>query len=101
MHDIDDSVVPGSVYLVDVQEKTTVVHAGKDSAIVLSPKPSSDVNDPLNWSRSRKLLHVTCVMICLSRRLTSDIAGTYPVYRHKHHWYRNDHAVLHLAAYLQ
>ncbi|KAG1727697.1 major facilitator superfamily domain-containing protein [Suillus lakei] len=46
MHDIDDSVVPGSVYLVDVQEKTTVVHAEKDSAIVLSPTPSNDINDP-------------------------------------------------------
>ncbi|KAG1849260.1 major facilitator superfamily domain-containing protein [Suillus subalutaceus] len=55
MHDIDDSVVPGSVYLVDVQEKTTVVHAGNNSAIVLSPTPSSDINDPLNWSRGRKL----------------------------------------------
>ncbi|KAG1843335.1 major facilitator superfamily domain-containing protein [Suillus subalutaceus] len=66
MHDIDDSVVPGSVYLVDVQEKTTVVHAGNDSAIVLSPTPSSDINDPLNWSRGRKLLQIVCVMIYTS-----------------------------------
>jgi hypothetical protein len=66
MHDIDDSVVPGSVYLVDVQEKMTVVHAGNDSAIVLSPTPSSDINDPLNWSRGRKLLQIVCMMICAS-----------------------------------
>jgi hypothetical protein len=77
MHDIDDSVVPGSVYLVDVQDKAAVVHAGNESAIVLSPTPSSDVNDPLNWSRGRKILHVTCVMICLSRRLTDAEVDTY------------------------
>ncbi|KAG2125510.1 major facilitator superfamily domain-containing protein [Suillus clintonianus] len=66
MHDIDDSVVPGSVYLVDVQAKTTVVHAENDSAIVLSPTPSNDINDPLNWSRGRKLLQIVCVMIYTS-----------------------------------
>lgn len=100
MRDIDDSVVPGSVYLVDVQEKSTVVHAGKDSAIVLSPTPSNDVNDPLNWSRSRKLLHVTCIMICLSRRLAHDVADTYSIYRHECHRHRDHCAVLNLAAYL-
>lgn len=66
MHDIDDSVVPGSVYLVDVQEKTTVAHAENNSAIVLSPTPSNDINDPLNWSRGRKFLQIVCVMICMS-----------------------------------
>ncbi|KAH7884237.1 major facilitator superfamily domain-containing protein [Phlebopus sp. FC_14] len=66
MQDIDDSVIPGSVYLVDVQEKSAVVHAGKGSAIVLSPTPSNDVNDPLNWSRRRKMIQMICVMIYTS-----------------------------------
>src|SRR6267154_5447497 len=88
MHDIDDSVVPGSVYLVDVQEKSTVVHAQTDSAIVLSPTPSNDINDPLNWSRGRKLLQIICVMICVSQHSTeSDVSDIYSVYRHKCNWH--------------
>ncbi|EGO24214.1 hypothetical protein SERLADRAFT_437830 [Serpula lacrymans var. lacrymans S7.9] len=66
MRVIDDSVIPGSVYLVDVQDKTTVTHAAGDSTIVLSPTPSNDINDPLNWSKGRKLLQVICVMIYTS-----------------------------------
>lgn len=64
MQDIDDTVIPGSVYLVDVQERSTVVHADKDSSIVLSPTPSNHVNDPLNWTRRRKTIQMICVMIC-------------------------------------
>ena len=64
MQDIDDTVIPGSVYLVDVQERSTVVHADKDSSIVLSPTPSNNVNDPLNWTKRRKTIEMICVMIC-------------------------------------
>ncbi|KAH7913793.1 major facilitator superfamily domain-containing protein [Hygrophoropsis aurantiaca] len=62
----DDLAIPGSVYLVDVQEKSTVVHAKHDHAIVLSPTPSNDINDPLNWSKGRKLMQAVCVMIYTS-----------------------------------
>ncbi|KAG1836514.1 hypothetical protein DFJ58DRAFT_734938 [Suillus subalutaceus] len=58
MHDINNSVVPRSVYLVDFQEKTTVAHAESDGAIELSPMPSNDINDPLNWSRCWKILQI-------------------------------------------
>ncbi|KAH0832878.1 major facilitator superfamily domain-containing protein [Lanmaoa asiatica] len=66
MQDIDDTAIPGSVYLVDVQERVTAVHANKDSSIVLSPTPSNDVNDPLNWTRRRKMIQMVCLMIYTS-----------------------------------
>ncbi|KAH7884843.1 major facilitator superfamily domain-containing protein [Phlebopus sp. FC_14] len=62
--ELDDSAIPGSVYLVDVlHEKSTARHADTDSSIVLSPVPSNDANDPLNWSRRRKMTHLICILI--------------------------------------
>ncbi|EIW84522.1 MFS transporter [Coniophora puteana RWD-64-598 SS2] len=60
--------IPGSVYLVDVQHQSDAPHLHKssnreESEIVLNPPPSRDVNDPLNWSRRRKILQVACVML--------------------------------------
>ncbi|KAH9949168.1 major facilitator superfamily domain-containing protein [Amylocystis lapponica] len=64
---VDETIIPGSVYLVDVQEKTSLAHAnGSDSTIVLNPTPSNDTNDPLNWSRPRKLMHFSCLIIYTS-----------------------------------
>ncbi|GBE86769.1 hypothetical protein SCP_1000110 [Sparassis crispa] len=63
MKHIDDAVIPGSVYLVDVQEKSSLAHADDNPAVVLHPTPSNDVNDPLNWSKTRKLTQFTCILI--------------------------------------
>ncbi|KAF3987433.1 hypothetical protein FT663_04133 [Candidozyma haemuli var. vulneris] len=52
---IDYSVVPGTGYLID-ESKTK-----KD--IILIPTPSDDPNDPLNWSRGRKNLHMFCIVL--------------------------------------
>ncbi|OJJ62631.1 hypothetical protein ASPSYDRAFT_657022 [Aspergillus sydowii CBS 593.65] len=49
--------VPGTVRLVDVDEQ-----AGK-ADIVLVPRPSADPEDPLNWTRSRKLLALSMVYL--------------------------------------
>ncbi|KAH7928431.1 MFS general substrate transporter [Leucogyrophana mollusca] len=69
----DDWAIPGSVYMVNVQETSPSLHDGRYTSIVLSPRPSRDINDPLNWSRKRKLLHVACVMIYTT---AIGIAGT-------------------------
>lgn len=60
-----DVPIPGSVYLVDLAHSSHHQHAsGKKESIVLSPVPSRDVNDPLNWSRSRKMLAQFCLLVC-------------------------------------
>lgn len=43
-------VVPGTIHLVDMQ---TTDHSKKHD-IVLNPRPSTDPEDPLNWSKKRK-----------------------------------------------
>ncbi|KAK4946430.1 hypothetical protein LTR10_014629 [Elasticomyces elasticus] len=42
-------VVPGTIHLVDIQKDHTKKHD-----IVLNPRPSTDPEDPLNWSKKRK-----------------------------------------------
>ncbi|AOW04387.1 major facilitator superfamily domain-containing protein [Yarrowia lipolytica] len=49
---LDYEAVPGSIILVD-----------QDQEIVVSPIPSSDPDDPLNWSRNRKLLSMFCMVV--------------------------------------
>ncbi|TVY71170.1 putative MFS-type transporter [Lachnellula suecica] len=55
---LDESAVPGTVHLVDLEGTIRAKHASgtqlKD--IVLVPAPSSDPDDPLNWSPRRKWL---------------------------------------------
>lgn len=51
--------IPGSLLLVD--EHATGAHHGD---IILSPKPSRDFNDPLNWSKWRKQLAFAMLMTC-------------------------------------
>jgi MFS family permease len=53
----DDDHVPGTVYLVDVNgQAISVIHDASHKDIALVPRPSSDSNDPLNWTPRRKLL---------------------------------------------
>lgn len=47
--------VPGTTQLVDFEDEKT--------EIVLIPTPSEDPNDPLNWTRGRKLLQVFCLVL--------------------------------------
>jgi MFS family permease len=56
----EDEPIPGTVYLVDVNgQATSDLHDASHTDILLVPRPSSDPNDPLNWSRGRKLLAVS------------------------------------------
>jgi hypothetical protein len=59
-HEFDEDHVPGTVYLVDINhEVSTELHDHSHHDIVLVPHPSSDPNDPLNWTHRRKLLAVS------------------------------------------
>lgn len=60
---IDETAVPGTVHLVDL-EGTLANHLGNRD-IVLVPTPSGDPEDPLNWSRGRKMVNLTCNMMYL------------------------------------
>lgn len=61
-HNVDRSVVPGTVTLIDLEHvvETRRLDRG-DRDIILIPAPSNDPDDPLNWSRRRKLLSTVCV----------------------------------------
>ena len=53
--------VPGSIFLVD---DTEIHHdTNHDGAVVLHPHPSTDPEDPLNWSRARKYMAVGMVYL--------------------------------------
>ncbi|CAJ2512071.1 Uu.00g076960.m01.CDS01 [Anthostomella pinea] len=60
---IDESVVPGTVHLVDLEHTLATRHAQSQSDIVLVPTPSSDPDDPLNWTPRRKRLALTCALL--------------------------------------
>jgi hypothetical protein len=54
----DESAIPGTVHLVDLEGIIQAKHASGSQIkdVVLVPAPSSDPDDPLNWSPSRKRL---------------------------------------------
>ncbi|KAK2609374.1 hypothetical protein QQS21_002155 [Conoideocrella luteorostrata] len=61
--EIDSTQVPGTVHLVDLDHSAAAPHARSHYDIILVPAPSSDLNDPLNWSPARKRLHLICLIV--------------------------------------
>ena len=61
--DIDETKVPGTVQLIDIDEHLATQHARGHKDIILVPTPSADPKDPLNWSPGRKRLALTCTML--------------------------------------
>jgi hypothetical protein len=53
---LDEDAIPGTVHLVDLQGTIRAKHSEAYKDVVLVPAPSSDPDDPLNWSPRRKLL---------------------------------------------
>jgi hypothetical protein len=54
--------VPGTVHLVDLEGTMHAHHAqGTNRDIVLVPAPSSNPDDPLNWTPRRKLVSLACL----------------------------------------
>lgn len=64
---IDESIVPGTVHLVDLELTLATRHAQDKKDIVLVPTPSADPNDPLNWTRRRKYMALTCSLLYVFR----------------------------------
>ena len=60
---IDESAVPGTVHLVDLDHSIHTRHSSGDKEIVLIPTPSDDPDDPLNWSPRRKALSTLCLCV--------------------------------------
>ncbi|EMD00251.1 hypothetical protein BAUCODRAFT_145544 [Baudoinia panamericana UAMH 10762] len=60
---IDDSVVPGTVHMVDLDHNMAAKHSRARKDVVLVPTPSDDPNDPLNWSPRRKLMSLICMCV--------------------------------------
>ncbi|KAF9871120.1 major facilitator superfamily transporter [Colletotrichum karsti] len=65
--------IPGTVHLVDLHGTMSSRHAdGGARDIVLIPTPSSDPDDPLNWSPRRKFQHLCCLGVyCLAIGIAS------------------------------
>lgn len=61
--DIDNSVTPGTVHLIDVDHTLHTKHSRAHADIVLVPTPSEDPDDPLNWGPRRKLLSLVCMCL--------------------------------------
>ncbi|KAL6454754.1 hypothetical protein SBY92_004224 [Candida maltosa Xu316] len=53
-------LVPGTVHLVDIEG---TLHVKKNGDIILQPQPTSNPNDPLSWSRSRRIFQFSVVWI--------------------------------------
>ncbi|KAK3181876.1 hypothetical protein K4F52_006779 [Lecanicillium sp. MT-2017a] len=60
---LDESQIPGTVQLIDLEQSAATRHAGDHTDIILVPTPSKDPNDPLNWSPGRKRMHLVCLMV--------------------------------------
>lgn len=65
----DDLPIPGSLLLLELDDTHSNAYSGPGEVkqIVLSPKPSQDINDPLNWSWKRKQVAHLMLQICKSR----------------------------------
>lgn len=62
----DDKSAPGTVKLIDTSGELNVKKSDAEHDVVLVPTPSDDPEDPLNWTKKRKLLATSCVvMYCL------------------------------------
>ena len=64
-HTLDTGVIPGTTHLVDLAGTLNIKHdsEGGHKDVVLLPQPSKDFDDPLNWSRWRKLLAANVLLL--------------------------------------
>ncbi|KAL4782351.1 major facilitator superfamily domain-containing protein [Aspergillus varians] len=78
--------VPGTVHLVDLDGSLNARHGKSRNDIVLLPQPSSDPDDPLNWSPMRKFHNTfwqymwtfvgSCLCSCLSPAYNNIVSDT-------------------------
>ncbi|KAH8667409.1 major facilitator superfamily transporter [Tricladium varicosporioides] len=60
---VEDKSAPGTVQLIDADGHMHVKHSEAAHDVVLVPLPSDDPEDPLNWSKKRKLLQTSCMVM--------------------------------------
>ncbi|KAF6786789.1 major facilitator superfamily transporter [Colletotrichum sojae] len=64
--------IPGTVHLVDLEGTISSRHADGVDDVVLIPTPSSNPDDPLNWTPGRKFQLLCCLSVyCLSIGIAS------------------------------
>ena len=74
-----DTAVPGTVQLIDVEGNLHIEHGAGQKEIVLVPQPTNDPNDPLRWSKNRKMASmVTALVWCFF--IGVIISGLSPAY---------------------
>lgn len=78
---IEDLTIPGTTVLVgDKGEiKNLGLDSKSDSTIILLPQPSSNPNDPLNWSYTRKCVHFI-ILFFFSLIIAAASNFTGPIY---------------------
>jgi hypothetical protein len=75
-------VVPGTIHLVDLGGDMHTQYLDGNKEIVLVPKPPSDPEDPLNWTRKRKMLSICmCYVYTLGISISTAVqySGTVAV----------------------
>ncbi|KAL4995909.1 major facilitator superfamily domain-containing protein [Aspergillus recurvatus] len=71
--------LPGTVKLIDAQGLLNVKHGEGSHEIILVPQPTDDPDDPLCWSKPRKMTTVICAMAwCFF--IGAIISGLSPAY---------------------
>jgi hypothetical protein len=90
---------PGTVLLDDIKQLAMIDTSGaefaylkKDGHVILQPQPSDSANDPLNWSKRRKMIVIFTLILSgitvggmmamlgtAGRQLTEKYHITYPV----------------------
>lgn len=63
----DEQPIPGTLHLVDVDGTLAAHHGhGKNNDVVLVPTPTQDPEDPLNWTKGRKILSLVCMSVYMA-----------------------------------
>ncbi|CAK9436342.1 uncharacterized protein LODBEIA_P09000 [Lodderomyces beijingensis] len=57
----DREFVPGTTHLVDVEGILNVKKKSVEGDVILHPQPTSNVNDPLTWSKKKKYLQFALI----------------------------------------
>lgn len=73
-------LIPGTVQAIDVRGTFgNVRHAHGHQDIILIPQPSADPEDPLNWSRRRKLVNVIsqCIYTFCTAIMIASLSSAY------------------------
>ncbi|KAL3466690.1 major facilitator superfamily domain-containing protein [Aspergillus heterothallicus] len=71
--------LPGTVKLIDAQGLLNVKHGHGSHEIILVPQPTDDPDDPLRWSKPRKMTSIICAMAwCFF--IGTMISGLSPAY---------------------